>query len=655
MFFSMAGLMVVAPSVLTVGGGEGNACSVEIKPWRGYPSVWVNGEPSFPMAFLMHTGDFDKEYAQMASAGIRFYTMAASIGNTPTGFSSLECDAPFLTILRHRPDALIFPRVDVTAPPWWLEEHPDERVIYDDGTAGPQSMFSEVWLKEACDWIEQYSRYIRNSDYAEHVVGIHICSGYTGEWQSWGLWDGLRGDWSPAALRAWRQYLRDKYQTSEELSKAWGSEIDFDRATIPDRTKRERAEKSLLRDAPDYQDVFDFYDFYWRGTVRAIGELARAAKRGGGKDWLVGFFYGYGIQYGGKAQESQHLGMHMLARNSDIDFFCSPGMYTVREPGGTSSFMSYTDSLQRRGKLWWHEADNRTHLSVDNPVAPAQDLFESLHVLKREFAHAWCRHTGIWWFDMQGGWYDDPAILGLFREMVSFSKTPPVAWEPKTEIAVFYDEKSMYRLRSEEPLMNRTVTEFMAQMPRLGAPYHTYLLEDISSCQEYKVYIFTNAFDLTREELEVIRNLTNKPVTLIFMGSAPSRVVVQKPYYGILSPVEDFLEGKTGNGEYTLRRARILTFGGKAPDVDELRGIVRESGVFLFHDQSDALYVGNGVLAIHGASHTREAKHVRFPESMTISEILSDEPFEGTGTEIELNVRPRETRCFVITPGSSVR
>ena len=81
----------------------------------------------------------------MADIGLRFLTMAGGgFGNSPDGFEPAGCDGPFLQILQQQPDAFMFPRTDVTAPESWLERHPDDRVVFDDGTTGPQSMFSEA-------------------------------------------------------------------------------------------------------------------------------------------------------------------------------------------------------------------------------------------------------------------------------------------------------------------------------------------------------------------------------------------------------------------------------------------------------------------------------------------------------------------------------
>ncbi|NIA13902.1 MAG: hypothetical protein GWP08_07465 [Nitrospiraceae bacterium] len=634
-------------------------CKAEIRPHAGAPTVWIDGRPEFPFTYLNHQGDRDRYYQHMADAGVRFFTASASMGIALDGQDFAGCDEPFLDILAKQPQALIFPRVGVTPPSWWLDAHPDERVVFDDGSAGFQSMFSQAWLKDACEWVEAYSRHIRSSPFADHIIGIHICSGTTGEWQSWGLWDGRRGDFSRPAIAAWRDYLTRRYGNDETLTAAWGRAASLASATIPTRERREE-DTGLLRSPAEYQDVIDFYDYYWRGTANALEALAAAAKRGGGRDWLVGFFYGYEMQYGGKMQESQHLGMKQVLECPDIDFFSSPAMYTNRRPGGTSTFMSLTESVRAHGKIWWDEADIRTHLSIGLPfgeVTPAQSLAESLDVLEREFAHCWVRRAPLWWFDMNGGWYDDPAILGLFEQMRAFGEQDLPRWAAPVEIGVFVDDKSAYRMAPDSAYLD-AVRDFAAELPRLGAPYDTYLLSDLAEAPEYKAYIFPLAFDLTDAERAAIEALKRDGKTLFFMGAAGIG------RYGSGRVAEDaalsqaLVEApQSGSGIQTLNHGAWRSAWSETPAVSmaELRGLLRQTGdgprVHLYHDGDDALYVGEGFLALH--AQTAGIKMVRFPEPLCVTELFSETPLEVEARpaySVTFVLEANETRCFALAP-----
>lgn len=617
-------------------------CKAEIRPFRGAPAVWIDDEPRFALAYLIHTGDKDRHYRQMADIGVRFFTMGAGIGTTPEA-----CDPPFLQILENQPHALMFPRIGITASTEWLEEHPEERVVFDDGSTGPQSMFSEAWLEDSCRKIEDYCRFIRSSPYADHVIGVHICSGVSAEWQSWGLWSDKRGDFSAPAKRAWRKYLTKKYETDAALAEAWDREVTVAAAEIPTRSRRE-TKSGLLRLAPEFQDVFDFYDYYWRGTANAIEKLAAAAKRGGGRDFLVGFFYGYAIQYGGKMQESQHLGMAQVMDCPDIDFFCSPAMYSLRQPGGTSTFMSFTESIKMRGKLWWDEADNRTHLARQAKVAPAADMFETLNVLEREFAHALTSGAAIWWFDMQGGWYDAPEILELFRWMREFGEHNEAVWAPLREVAVLVDDKSSCRFAPESSFLHG-ITALLAEMPRLGAPYDTYILSDIGRIPEYRLYIFPLATDLRDPERAAIEALKRDGKTLLFIGPggigrcADGRVehnpALSRQLLGIDPEGDDWQ--RVDHGAWKLAWTPE-----PHPATEELRQVARDAGVHLYHEEDEAFYAGNGFVALH-AQHEGE-KTLHFEKEVHLRELFAEKPLEAVTTELTFNLKAKETRCFEV-------
>jgi hypothetical protein len=85
-----------------------------------------------------------------------------------------------------------------------------------------------------------------------------------------------------------------------------------------------------------------------------------------------------------------------------------------------SHFMSLTDSVKLHGKLWLDENDIRTWLlkgRVDLGWGQTGTYEETRGQLQREFANVLCQGVGQWWFDMGGGWYDDPRILSDIERM----------------------------------------------------------------------------------------------------------------------------------------------------------------------------------------------------------------------------------------------
>ncbi len=464
-------------------------CVAEVLPWQGTPTLFLNGKPVFPFAFLgVHTG----HYGEFAAQGAHLYSVGCGIGNGKVGqFDAGEPTKLFEEVLRRDPEALILPRIQLEPPAAWLAAHPDQRVVFDNGTVGPQSFASEEWLELISGDLERFITWLRGSPFADRVVGLHLCTGYSAEWQSWGLWDGLRGDFSPAFAAFFQSWLKQKYGTNTALALAWGQPgLTFEDALVPTRARREAPASLLWRPEEDRQ-VTDFYEAYALAAARAITRIAGAVKQASDGELLAGFFYGYAPQYGGLAPETQHLALAKVLECPDVDFLSAPAMYSGRQPGGTSTFMSLTDSIKLHGKLWLNESDIRTHLQQD-PTGRCADMQQTLGVLKREYAAVRTRGAGQWWFDMQDGWFSDPTILSLFGEMNRLGQeavTGPAPLDLKPEIAVVMSERSALRMADggKGDVWFKALTAQVAALDRIGAPVGLYLLEDIDQMPDARL------------------------------------------------------------------------------------------------------------------------------------------------------------------------
>jgi len=501
-------------------------CVARVREWRAAPTVFVNGKPLFAVAFL---GTSTGLYHEFAEAGCHLYSVSCSIGNGgPEGFDPTDVDAAFRDVLAQDPEALILPRVGVTAPQWWLEAHPDQRVVFDDGSPGPQSMASERWLDDVGAQLAAFMRHVRSSPYADRVIGVHFCSGVSAEWQAWGLWSERRGDFSRPMRRAFAGWLKGKYGSTPALRGAWRDETapDLDSAEgvpVPSREEREAAGPVLLSPT-ESQRLIDFYEFYPTVTARAILHFARVVKRASEGQMLAGVFYGYAPQYGPLAPESQHLALATVLASPDVDFLCSPAMYSERQPGGTTNFMSLTDTVQLHGKFWFDEADIRTHLQ-DDKVGRCATMEETLGVLKREYGAVRAHGVGMWWFDMASGWFSAPEIRALFADMdrhgsAALRGDPGPRFAP--EIAVFLDEKSAFRQRlGGGQFWHFGITMQIAGLRRVGAPVACHLLSDLGSAPDYKVNLLLNATDLTPAQRRLINTRLKRDGKTVVFAYAP--------------------------------------------------------------------------------------------------------------------------------------
>ena len=484
--------------------GKARPPQVDVRPLAGDPTIHVDGKPLAGMAFLVAGGRFAPLHQEFARAGIHLYTdwfgssIAGDLGHaTEDKYDYGDFDTYFADILTADPQAQFMPHLYVTPPAWWQTKNPAEQAAYAEGGRGPQSFASEKWRREMGEDLRRLIAHLQSSAYADHILGYILCSGYSAEWQEWGIWEGKSADYSEPSRQAFRAWLRGHYATEAALQAAWHDPAaTFAAAELPTVAQRTTSAAFALRDPTKEQQVIDFYQYLSETDADAILQFAHIVKQASGGRSLAGAYYGYMTQHWIHQQDSAHLAVEKALSSPDIDFLMSPPMYSGREIGGTSTFMSAFSSVKLHGKLWLNESDIRTYKS--DPGADygrVNSLPDSLAVLRREFGEMLSCRTAISWFDMAGGWFSDPAILA---DMAVMRRTCDVALARRrpshSEMAVFISPESAYRMRPSA-LWMPAVLDQVVNLPRVGVPADVYILPDINRADfpQYKVYVFLNA------------------------------------------------------------------------------------------------------------------------------------------------------------------
>jgi hypothetical protein len=202
----------------------------------------------------------------------------------------------------------------------------------------------------------------------------------------------------------------------------------------------------------------------------------------------------------------------------------SPPLYTERQAGAVSGFMSATDSVHAHGKIWLSEADYRTHLS--DPTAGygrTETLEETLGVLWREFAHVLTKRAGVSWMDMNGGWLSGPDIPKELGKMLSLMGDALAHRRPwHSEVAVFIDPHSFYYVRPGPVGMYLTLYPIV-NLLRAGAPFDVYVFSDLwqTRIPQYKLYVFLNAYALdTQARAEITKHTRRGGVSALWHWAA---------------------------------------------------------------------------------------------------------------------------------------
>lgn len=535
----------------------------EVEYYNGEPAIIINGKAFPPMMITTKSGDL--EYLKkLGESGLRiFYVDSAMRWNQPG--NELESDGVTDTFRRIAqlkkavPGAYVFLRLNVNPSVEWINSHPEEQLLYSDGShqrvictsAGKQpvdgmvSFASELWREEGAKAIADFLAEISQNPLFDSIVGVFLCAGGTSEWYYPGFnldAKGLYADFSKPFRKSYSDFLRKKYGTELELRRVWNrQDATFEAPVIPDMEDRyfiyesdKQAVKELKEweiaarkiqddshhcatnvgcflDANHYMHTADFFEALHQATADTIIRFAKTFKKIT-PNLLVGAFYG-GFACTDYCYSSNCTGVLSIMDCGCVDFLATPGVYNNREPGGVVAQREAQDSFRIRKQIFISEDDSRTHRSLPSVQKESMHLYtvdDSVNTLKRDFARDICEDIQGWWFDMGAykgrDWYDDEKILSLFKRQQEIGAFAYGLNRKKhNEIALIYDIESVHLVSQ---YTSQLVLDFFrtSDIHRIGAPVDYYFHNDMShpGMPDYKLYVILNAYRLTDGERDVI-------------------------------------------------------------------------------------------------------------------------------------------------------
>ncbi len=583
---------------------------------NGKPFISVNGELHYPLAYTTYFEECG-EFQDFINSGYRMFFVNISFTdkaiNNMTGFTPFrtgvfendipdysEFDTTVRDILKKCPDALIFPRINIAMPRKWLAENPDETVSTPKG-GNREALSSDLFLRDGSELLKILISHIRNSDYADSVAGYQLCGGITQEWMHHDLF----GSFSEKGLEKFRIWAHKKY--------------GIENVEIP---TKELFTKGIVNDTTKL-----YIEFSNEMAATAVNHFAKELKDFIGNEQIVGAFYGYSAFVGNNL-----YGLHGLSNIIDsphIDFFSSPCAYdNVRQLGVDWGDMIPVDSLKIHGKLAFIECDIRTHLTRSmhdsRPGECPEDAYHltdsngnktvwcgpetrelSLSAVRKAFAHQLTKGSGVWWFDMWGGWYHDDTIMseiGRMKEIADLSKNKGNKDFPKSEVIVLVDEKAYANIPYSNPL-DRTVNDVRVAMGNTGIPFDLCMTEDSDKViNKYKAAVFTaprpsdsgiNAMNICKES--------------------------SVPYITITEEKTSF-------------------------SIDELRIFLVSQGVHCFSNDDNVIYCGGGFLGIHSTKDGETT--IRLPEKYRVIPVFGTDKKESVTDIITINIKKHDTVIF---------
>lgn len=586
---------------------------------NGNPMIDINGELHPPLAYTTY---FDEcgEWSDFVKKGYKIFFVNVSFTDLPinnvTGFTPFrtgvfESDIPDYSefdgfvkrIVSECPDALIFPRINIAMPRKWIQENPYETVITKNGGAR-ESLYSDAFMRDGAELLKTLVSHIRSADYAERIAGYQLCGGTTQEWMHHDLY----GSFSDMGMKKFSEWAKRKY--------------GIENIKIPDKTE--------LGNGTFTDEIHKYFEFCNESVAKTVEFFAKTLKDYINNEQITGVFYGYCAFV-----NDPLLGLHGLGSiiNSPyIDFFSSPCCYDGNRSLGIDwGDMIPVDSLKKHGKLYFVECDIRTHLTqrlqasrpneYSDDICPTVDKNGiktvwsgpdtqelSVSAIRKAFAHQLSKGSGIWWFDMWGGWYHDEAIMSEMAKMrliAEGAKNKNTEQYPSAETVLFIDEKAYLNNPTGSELCH-AVNHTRIRMGNSGIPFDLCLVEDVEKViKNYRAAVFTAP--LPTESGKAAVELCKK-LNIPYLHTSE-----EKPFYS----------------------------------VDELRDFLVLSGVHCYNSDGSVIYCGEGFLAVHSVNDG-EVK-ITLPQKYKIKPLLGTDIPECETNTLTLNMKKYETAVFELT------
>ena len=577
---------------------------------NGRAELVIDGVREPAMAYITYF-DEHTHCADFAKVGYKLFSVGAAFTGLPinprTGFTP-ACgpgifdvkDKPdyrafeenVRAIIAACPDARIFPRVYVSMPQWWVDENPDEVCTTKHGDRR-EALYSRKFRQTGAEFLREFIAHVHASDYSEHIIGYQIAGGATQEWFHFDS----NGSRSPCTERCFREYTGNPS------------------AKVPDHSL---ADVSGLI-APEMQIYLEFISFEIANTV---AYFAKTVKECVGYRQIVGAFYGYSQSM--FRMFEGNIGASVLLNCPDVDFFCAPNAYFKnRALGFDWGDLCAGESIRAHKKLYFVENDIRTCFTdypgnIRDNVDPWQKyntsvwlgpptMEQSVWAVQKAFARQFTHSNAMWWFDMWGGWYASPELMGQMETFLRLAAENLQANTPATrsQVVVLCDEKLPFRLGSKDPCVEiqQTVRDTMGAT---GIPSDALIMEDYRECVHYDAVLIPFPADFDTEE--------------------------------------------TRNAKAFLRKQGIpyvqLTRADSAIDAADLRGRLVDIGAHCYCDTGDVIYCGNGLLAIHAA--TAGEKTINLPRVCKLQDLTTGET--QTTHRLLTTCQEFETKLFILTP-----
>ncbi len=488
--------------------------------------------------WLMPTGGYNGEWGTTP-----FWTAPGQINDVPApmppGYVGLDEQARM--ILEIAPDARFFIRMMDMPPESWGKSNPDEMLLNYMGKRYPiPSYASDLYLKEASAFFAALARYCERQEWAEKILGYVVYP--LGEGATPLACEGFLFDQSPAMHRAFRVFLKKKYETDDTLRKAWNDpDVTLDSAAVPgDEDFRRRGRDVLFW--PEAEQVRRERDYFeCQGPLfRRYYEAALSAFRKAAPGRLLGFDAFKGNMFGwmthpiftGKNWKPHYAdqflatgttGMADLLDMENLDLVATPHDYRCRWIGFGYDPEGIGDSIQLHGKIMFVEEDARSHANNERGLFGSIEPGEEEAVLYRNLAASLTKGQQTYPMDVCVGYFEDEKIQEVIAQRAEIERRYlDLPRHDVPSVVMLVDDRSgIYTDFSAEYNDLAVIRQRIWGMNHCGVPARTFLWDDLAQADFpacHKLFILPNCYRCDTDILKLLRDKLFRDGNVIVFG-----------------------------------------------------------------------------------------------------------------------------------------
>ena len=482
-------------------------------------------------------------------------------------------------MISSNPNGKLICMVDLDSPFWMIR-----RFRFDAFSDVSSAVSNPDWMKLTLRWMKDFITYAEAHD-GDRIGAYVLSGGGTSEW-----YDGVSAYPTNSKDIAWTKWCQERG-------------LNYGNAIPPYQSLSLAAFDGQLYDPETESDKINYWKFHNGVIADGILTFAHEARTLLPEGKRIGVFFGYHF-VGPDPHTFGHLEYERVYASPDIDFFIAPGSYSNRGIGGGSGSQAMFQTAMLNGKQFLHEIDFTPH-DYYTRQAGWKTVEDDIAGNTREACFAIVNHISYWWFDMWGGFYDNPLLrerighLQRLREQLRNDRSPSVA-----QILLVGDPQSVYYTRKGSPVNRAGAEAFRNQLSLIGAPYDCCSFSDLErlDLSRYKVILLPQLFLIDEARAKLLREKVCVDGRTVLFAYAPGitdgKTLDQQrvqTWAGVPfgQAKETFYETPMG-----LWKA-VYAYSAELFKTEVLRDICSRAGVHFYLDEMLPVFANERQLSIH--------------------------------------------------------